>query len=132
MAVPRPTSPLLRLASLAGAVAITIGLTATSGQAVPGPSNPPTPTTSAGALAQLRAFNEQFEKVTEQYNDARVLLKKRTAEAKVADAKAKKAAAAVVSYRDRVKQVVKSEARSERFGTFGAMMTSGSPGDFAN
>lgn len=131
MAVPRPTSPLLRLASLAGAVAITIGLTATSGQAVPGPSTPPPPTTSAQALAQLRAYNEQFEKVTEQYNDARVLLKKRTAESKVAAAKAQKAAAAVVSYRDRVKQVVKSETRSERFGTFGAMLTSGSPGDFA-
>lgn len=131
MAVPRPTSPLLRLVALSGAVAVTIGLTATSGQAVPGPTNPPTPTTSAQALTQLRAYNEQFEKVTEQYNDARVLLKKRTAEAKAADTKAKKAASAVVSYRDRVKSVVKSEARSERFGTFGAMLTSGSPGDFA-
>jgi cell wall-associated NlpC family hydrolase len=117
--------------SLAGAVAVTIGLTATSGQAVPGPAKPPAPTTSAQAMAQLRAFNEQFEKVTEQYNDARVLLKKRTAESAAAAVKAKKAAAAVTAYRDRVRQVVKSEARSERFGTFGAMLSSGSPGDFA-
>jgi cell wall-associated NlpC family hydrolase len=116
--------------AVAGAVAVTIGLTATSGQAVPGPPTP-TPTTSAQALTQLRAFNEQFEKVTEQYNDARVLLKKRTAESTAATAKAKKAAAAVTAYRDRVKQVVKSEARSEKFGTFGAMLSSGSPGDFA-
>jgi peptidoglycan DL-endopeptidase CwlO len=130
VAVPRPTSPLLRLVAVSGAVAVTIGLTATSGQAVPGPSNP-TPTTSAQALTQLRAYNEQFEKVTEQYNDARVLLKKRTAEAKVASTKAQKAASAVVAYRDRVKSVVKSEARSEKFGTFGAMLTSGSAGDFA-
>lgn len=131
MAVPRPTSPLLRSLSVAGAVAVAIGLTATSGQAVPGPANPPAPTTSAQALTQLRAFNEQFEKVTEQYNDARVLLKKRTAESVAAAAKAKKAAAAVAAYRERVSQVVKSEARSERFGTFGAMLTSGSAGDFA-
>jgi cell wall-associated NlpC family hydrolase len=109
---------------------VAIGLTASSGQAVPGPANP-APTTSAQALTQLRAFNEQFEKVTEQYNDARVLLKKRTAESVVAAAKAKKAAAAVATYRDRVSQVVRSEARSERFGTFGAMLTSGSAGDFA-
>jgi cell wall-associated NlpC family hydrolase len=122
---------LLRIVSVAGAVAVVIGLTATSGQAVPGAPTSPAPTTSAQALAQLRTFNEQFEKVTEQYNDARVLLKKRTAESAAASVKAKKAAAAVLAYRDRVKQVVKSEARSEAFGTFGAMLTSGSPGDFA-
>ncbi|HEX6755449.1 MAG TPA: C40 family peptidase [Mycobacteriales bacterium] len=122
---------MLRSLSVAGAVAVTIGLTATSGQAVPGPANPPAPTTSAQAMAQLRAFNEQFEKVTEQYNDARVLLKKRTAESVAATARARASAAAVASYRDRVKQVVKSEARSETFGTFGAMLSSGSPGDFA-
>ena len=56
-----------------------VGFSATSGQAAPGAPAPSAPTTSAQAMAQLKAFNEQFEKVTEQYNDARILLVKRTA-----------------------------------------------------
>ena len=82
-------------------------------------------------MTQLRAFNEQFEKVTEQYNDARILLAKRSVASKAAAAKAKAAAQAVGSYRGRVKRLVKSESRSEPFGTFGAMLSSESPGDFA-
>ena len=58
MAVPRPTSRLVRFLSLTGVIALSIGLSATSGQAVPGTPAPPTPTTSAQAMAQLRAFNE--------------------------------------------------------------------------
>jgi cell wall-associated NlpC family hydrolase len=123
--------PLLRSFSVAGAIALAVGLTATSGQAVPGTPAPPAPTTSAQALTQLRAFNEQFEKVTEQYNDARVLLKKRTAESKAANAKAKAAAVAVAGYRDRIRKLVKSETRSDPFGAYGAMLTSESPGEFA-
>lgn len=131
MAVPRPTSPLLRSLSVTGAVALVVGLSATGGQAVPGPPAPPAPTTSAQAMAQLRAFNEQFEKVTEQYNDARVLLTKRVAASKAATTKARAAAQAVSAYRVRVKRLVKSESRSDPFGTFGAMLSSESPGDFA-
>ena len=131
MAVPRPTSPLFRSLSVAGAVALVVGLSATGGQAVPGPPAPPAPTTSAQAMTQLRAFNEQFEKVTEQYNDARILLAKRTAESRAAAAKARAAAQAVSAYRARVKRLVRSESRSDPFGTFGAMLSSESPGDFA-
>lgn len=131
MAVPRPTSPLFRSLSVAGAVALIVGLSATSGAAVPGTPASPAPTTSAQAMAQLRAFNEQFEKVTEQYNDARVLLKKRTAESTAAAAKAAVAAKAVGAYRGRVKHLVTSETRSDPFGTFGAMLASESLGDFA-
>ncbi len=131
MAVPRPTSPLFRLLSVAGAVALVVGLSASGGQAVPGPTNPPAPTTSAQAMTQLKAFNEQFEKVTEQYNDARILLAKRTAASKVATSKAKAAAQAVTAYRSQVKRLVRSESRSDPFGTFGAMLSSDSPGDFA-
>ena len=131
MAVPRPTSPLFRSLSVTGAVALVVGLSATAGQAVPGTPAPPAPTTSAQAMAQLRAFNEQFEKVTEQYNDARILLTKRTAASKAAATKARTAAQAVSAYRVRVKRLVKSESRSDPFGTFGAMLSSESPGDFA-
>jgi len=82
-------------------------------------------------MAQLRAFNEQFEKVTEQYNDARIMLGRRTAQAKTATATATAAAKAVSSYRSRIKQLVAAETRSDPFGTFGAMLSSDSPGDFA-
>ncbi len=131
MAVPRPTSPLLRSLSVAGAVALAVGLSSTGSEAVPGPPAPPAPTTSAQAMTQLRAFNEQFEKVTEQFNDARVLLGKRTAQSRAATARARAAAKAVAGYRTRVKRLVKSESRSDPFGTFGAMLSSESPGDFA-
>jgi len=107
-----------------------VGFSATSGQAAPG-ATPSAPTTSAQALAQLKAFNEQFEKVTEQYNDARILLGKRTTAAKDAKAKATAAAKTVSSFRGRIKQLVTSESRSDPFGTFGAMLSSNSPGDFA-
>lgn len=131
MAVPRPTSPLFRSLSVTGAAALVVGLSATAGQAVPGPPAPPAPTTSAQAMAQLRTFNQQFEKVTEQYNDARILLTKRTAASKAAATKARAAAQAVGAYRVRVKRLVKSESRSDPFVTFGAMLSSESPGDFA-
>ena len=132
MAVPRPTSPLFRSLSVAGAAALIVGLSATSGQAVPGAPSPSAPTTSAQAMTQLKAFNEQFEKVTEQYNDARILLGKRTAQAKTAQAKATAAAKAVQQFKGRIKQLVTSESRSDPFGTFGAMLSSASPGDFVS
>jgi len=132
VAIPRPTSPLFRSLSVAGAAALIVGLSATSGQAVPGAPSPSAPTTSAQAMAQLRAFNEQFEKVTEQYNDARILLTKRTAQAKTASAKATAAAKTVSAFRGRIKQLVASESRSDPFGTFGAMLSSDSPGDFVS
>jgi peptidoglycan DL-endopeptidase CwlO len=130
VAVPRPTSRLSRSVAVAGAVALIVGFSATSGQAAPGATKP-APTTSAQAMAQLKAFNEQFEKVTEQYNDARILLGKRTATAKDDQAKATAAARTVSAFRGRIKQLVTSESRSDPFGTFGAMLSSNSPGDFA-
>jgi cell wall-associated NlpC family hydrolase len=122
---------LLRSLSVTGAIALIVGLSATSGQAVPGTPTPPAPTTAAQATTQLKAFNEQFEKVTEQYNDARILFAKRIAQARAAKAKATAAAKEVQSYRVRIKQLVSSETRSDPFGTFGAMLSSGSPGEFA-
>jgi peptidoglycan DL-endopeptidase CwlO len=130
VAVPRPTSRMSRSLAVAGAVALIVGLSATSGQAAPG-ATPSAPTTSAQALAQLKAFNEQFEKVTEQYNDARITLAKRTALSKAATAKATAIAKTVSAFRGRIKQLVTSESRSDPFGTFGAMLSSSSPGDFA-
>jgi cell wall-associated NlpC family hydrolase len=83
-------------------------------------------------MAQLKSFNEQFEKVTEQYNDARILLGKRTAQAKSAEAKATAAAKTVSTFRGRIRQLVESANRSDPFGTFGAMLSSDSPSDFVS
>jgi cell wall-associated NlpC family hydrolase len=130
VAVPRPTSRMSRSLAVAGAVALIVGFSATSGQAAPG-ATPSAPTTSAQAMAQLKAFNEQFEKVTEQYNDARITLVRRTTQSKAATAKATAAAKTVSAFRGRIKQLVTSETRSDPFGTFGAMLSSNSPGDFA-
>src|SRR5260370_3801661 len=43
---------------------------------------PHQPRTSAEALAQLRAFNDEFERVTEQYNYENILLAKRQRDAR--------------------------------------------------
>jgi len=82
-------------------------------------------------MAQLRAFNHQFEQVTEQYNDARIMLERRKAGSRAAAAKAEAAQLAVSSYRNRVKRLVRSESRSDPFETFGPMLSSDSPAEFA-
>lgn len=130
MAVPRPTSLLIRFLSLVGAIALIVGLSASGGEAAPGAPATPAPTTSGEALAQMRTLYKQFATLSEDYDDARVLLGKRTAESKAATARAEVAALAVSGHRDGVKRLVKSESRSDPFGTFGAMLSSGSPGEF--
>lgn len=78
----------------------------------------------------MRSLYKQFATLSEDYDDARILLGKRTAASQVAAVKAEKAAFAVAGYRAQVKRLVKSETRSDPFDTFGAMMSSGSPTDF--
>ena len=133
MAVPRPTSPLLRSLSVLSATAVVIGLSATSGQAAPAtpaPGGAAAPTTSAEALTQMRTLYKQFATLSEDYDDAKVLLGKRTAASRAATARAATAQLAVAGNRDQVKRLVRSEARSDRFGSFGAMLSSKSPGEF--
>ena len=130
MSVPRPASPLVRSLSIAGAVALIVGLSATSGQAAPSTPSSPAPTTSAEALTQMRTLYKQFATLSEDYDDARILLGKRTAASKAAAVKAEKAAFVVAGYRAQVKRLVKTESRAEPFDTFGAMLSSGSPTDF--
>ncbi|MEN3359565.1 MAG: peptidoglycan DL-endopeptidase CwlO [Mycobacteriales bacterium] len=106
-----------------------IGLAGGSGQAAPA-APPARPHTAAQALAQLKAFNEQFEKVTEQYNDARVLLKRRTAEARLASRKAALAQKQVTALAGQVHHVVTSAYSSVPLSQIGVMLTSGSPQQF--
>jgi cell wall-associated NlpC family hydrolase len=127
--VPRPHVPLIRSLSVVALVMLFVGVSAGTGDAAPRPT-PPAPRTSAQALEQLRVFNEEFEKITEQYNDARVLLKKRTGEARVAATRARAAQVAYAALAGQIQHVVSSAYRSVPFSQFGAMLTSGSPQEF--
>ena len=131
MALPRPTSPLLRSLSLAGAAALLVGLSAPGAQAAPVEPRPPAPTTAAQALQQMRVFYKEFATASEAFHESESVLAKRTVQARVAGTKAATAARAAAGYRTQVKRVVNSQSRSDPFGTFGAMLSSGSPGEFA-
>jgi len=87
---------------------------------------------AARIATKLDELQEEAEVYTEQYNDARILLTKRTAQAKTASVKATAAAKTVSAFRGRIKQLVASESRSDPFGTFGAMLSSDSPADFVS
>lgn len=131
MALPRPTSPLLRSLSLAGAAALLVGLLAPGAQAAPVEPRSPAPTTAAQALQQMRVFYKEFATASEAFHESETVLAKRTVQARAAAAKAATAARAEAGYRSQVKRLVNSQSRSDPFGTFGAMLSSGSPGEFA-
>jgi len=140
---PRRASRLARWLSVLAAAVVSIGLWPATSEAAPGRPKPrhpaarpaprpapPLPRTSGQALAQLRAYNQEFEKVTELYNDARVLLKKRDAEARTA---AEKVLAAQVEYAaldSQLKHVVRASYASVPFGRFNALLTGTSPQDY--
>jgi peptidoglycan DL-endopeptidase CwlO len=129
VAVPRATSPLVRSLAVAGAAALAIGVGAAGAQAAP--VTAAAPSTSAEAASQLKTLSAKLQQVSNQYVAAQKLLVTRKAQAKTAGARAETAARAAAGYQDRIKQLVGSESRSAPFGSFGAMMTSSSPGQFA-
>ena len=81
-------------------------------------------------MERLTRFNEQFEKVTERYNDARILLRKRQAEARTADRRARAAQTRFARYQQQIGRIVDSSYRTAPFGQFAAMLSSGSPQEF--
>jgi peptidoglycan DL-endopeptidase CwlO len=128
--VPRPHVPLFRSLSVVALVLLFVGVSAGTSQAAPSPATPAKPRTSAQALEQLRVFNEEFEKITEQFNDARVLLKKRLAEARTAASRAQLAKAQYATLGAQVRHVIASAYRSVPMSQFGVMLTSKSPQEF--
>lgn len=129
MAVPRATSPLVRSLAVVGAVALAIGVGAAGAQAAP--VTTAAPSTSAEAAGQLKTLSARLQLVSNQYVAAQKVLVTRTAQAKTAGARAEATTRAAAGYQDRIKQLVGSQARTAPFGSFGAMMTSNSPGQFA-
>lgn len=135
MPVPRPNSLLLRSLSVTAIALLSVGLSAGPGAAAPDTPAPPAsrpaaPRTAAEALTQLRAFNHEFEGITEQYNDARVLLHKRQVEGKAAAARAASARADLVAVSAQLRHVVSTAYRTAPFSQFGALLSSGSPDEF--
>jgi peptidoglycan DL-endopeptidase CwlO len=128
--VPRPRFALIRSLSVVTLVGLAVGLTAGPGQAAPTPATPAAPTTSGQAAEQVRKFNFELERVTEQYNDARVLLKKRVAQSTTAQARARSAQAAFAKLSGQVRHIVLSAYKTVPFSRMGAMLTSNSPQDF--
>ncbi|HST66029.1 MAG TPA: C40 family peptidase [Mycobacteriales bacterium] len=129
MARPRATSPLLRSLSVAGAAALLVGLGSAGAQAAPATAT--APGTSAEAASQLKTLSAKLQQVSNQYVAAQKLLVTRTAQAKTAAARAESTSRAAAGYQDRIKQLVGSESRTAPFGSFGALMTSDSPDQFA-
>jgi cell wall-associated NlpC family hydrolase len=130
VSVPRPTSPLVRSLAAAGAAALLVGIGAAGAQAAPVTTAAP-PATSAEAASQLKTLSARLQQVSNQYVAAQKLLVTRKAPAKTAAATAEATARAATGYQDRVKQLVGSQSRSAPFGSFGALMTSSSPDQFA-
>jgi peptidoglycan DL-endopeptidase CwlO len=129
VARPRATSPLLRSLSVAGAAALLVGLGSAGAQAAPATAT--APSTSTEAASQLKTLSAKLQQVSNQYVAAQKLLVIRKAQAKTAAARAEATARAATGFQDRVKQLVGSEMKTAPFGSFGALMTSDSPGQFA-
>ena len=130
MALPRPTSRLLKSLSIAGSAALLVGLAAPGATAEPG-APAPAPTTAAQALQQMRVLYKDFATASEAFHESETVLVKRSAQARTAAVKAAAAARTEAGYRAEIKRLVASQARSDPFGTFGAMLSSDSPGEFA-
>lgn len=130
---PRPTPGLARpstIAATATAVLAVLALLSPPASAAPDPGPPAAPSTSSEAMTQLTHFNEQFEKITERYNDARIALRKRQGEARAADQRARTAQARYANHRQQVARIVSSSYRTAPFSQFAAMLSSGSPQEF--
>jgi cell wall-associated NlpC family hydrolase len=111
-------------------IALAVGLSASSAQAAPA-TPAASPPSSSAALAQMRTLYQQFATLSESFQEAEVTLGTRQREAAAATKRAHSAAISAEGHRGRIRHLVRSEARSDPFGTLGAMLSSDSPGQFA-
>lgn len=130
MQVPGPGLRLVPSLALLAATASVIALTPAAAQAAPAPASPAPPRSAVQAMDELTSFNEQFEKVTEQYNDARILTVKRQAQARVADARARAAQARYATVATDLRRIISGSYRTAPFGQFASMLSSDSPDEF--
>ncbi|MCW2695888.1 MAG: Cell wall-associated hydrolase, invasion-associated protein [Modestobacter sp.] len=90
---------------------------------------PETPRTSQEVAALVAARGHDLEVVTEQFNDARVLLEAQQTAADEAARGVEAAEAAVAESRDKVRQVARSAYTGDQLSTLQAMLTSDSAGE---
>lgn len=108
-----------------------VALVAAGGVALgslPASAAPETPVTSQQAAALVGARGHDLEVVTEQFNTARVQLDRQRAAAGQAADRVVAAEAAVVTARDRVREVARGAYTGDRLSTLQAMLTSTSAG----
>lgn len=121
MATSRLTARMLRLAALAAASALAVGLTPATGHADP---------TVSGVQQQILDLNAKLEPVVEQYNAAQIELGKKKKAQSAAEKQAKALDVKMQSLTGKVRQMASAAYRSVPFGELTSIMTSKSPQDF--
>lgn len=114
----RPT----RLIAVAAACAATITLVPTSGYA-----EPVEPATAADAQTQVVELNHRLEVVTEDYNEARIILAAKQAEVAAVEEQLVEVRAELADLDDQVRVVAANAYKGDQLGSFTALMSSGSP-----
>ncbi|MBA2389164.1 MAG: C40 family peptidase [Geodermatophilaceae bacterium] len=135
MATSRALRRPARALVLAAVAALGFTLAPASSHADPVAVDPPAPaaaepTTAADAQEQVGALSHELEIVTEQYNDARIMLDRREAAASVASARLVQVQRDISELDGRVRQVAHSAYTGDQLAGFTALMTSGSPQEF--
>ncbi|MGI8694207.1 MAG: NlpC/P60 family protein [Geodermatophilaceae bacterium] len=134
MATSRVLRSPARVLILAAVAATSLSLAPVSGHAEPAdrPASQPAaePTTAADAQEQVAELNHQLEIATEQYNDARILLDEREAEAALATAQLGQVQRDIADLDGQVRQVAQSAYTGDQLAGFTVLMTSASPQEF--
>lgn len=123
-----------RLVVVAAVAAVSLTLAPASGYAEPDAPTPAAPaaepTSVADAQQQVAELNHHLEIVTEQYNDARIVLDQRESAAAVATAQLGQVQRDMAELDNQVRQVAHSAYTGDQLAGFTALMTSGSPQEF--
>ncbi|SFK40562.1 C40 family peptidase [Geodermatophilus ruber] len=108
---------------LAGAVGIAL---------VPGAASADEPSTASEAAALVAARGHELEVITEEFNEAREVLRAQQAAAETAAAAVADAQAAVTGAQEQVRGIARSAFTGDSMGSLQALMTSGSADEFVN
>lgn len=142
MATSRALRRPARALVVAAVAAVSLTLAPGSGHADPDTADPatpqpaaaepatPEPTTAAEAQDQVAELNHQLEVVTEQYNDARIVLDEREADVALAAAELDQVNGDIADLDIQVRDVARGAYTGEQLVGFTVLMTSGSPQEF--
>jgi cell wall-associated NlpC family hydrolase len=128
MATPLDDAP--RASSRPAAARALIALAAVLGLLFSAAPAQATPGTAAGAAELVAAKGHELEIVTEQFNEARVVLAAQQAAAQASAAELERATAALGAAQQRVRGIARSAYTGEGMGSFRALMTSESADEF--